>query len=68
MTFSDAAAKLAAQTALHLGWRPDEFWNATPAELVGILQTLAGHNEAPPSADAIADLMMQFPDTPSGDI
>ena len=67
MTFSETAAKWAGHTALHLGWRPDEFWNATPAELVGILQMLPGHNDAPPSADAIAELMTRFPDTPSGE-
>jgi uncharacterized phage protein (TIGR02216 family) len=24
-----------------LGWRPDEFWNATPDELVAVLEALA---------------------------
>ena len=67
MTFGDAAAKLAAQTALTLGWRPDDFWNATPAELLGILQAVAGDGEAPPSADTVHRLMMRFPDSPSGE-
>lgn len=67
MTFSDGAAKLAARTALTLGWRPDDFWNATPAELLGIWHAMAGDGETPPSADAIHQLMMRFPDSPSGE-
>jgi hypothetical protein len=50
-----------------LGWRPDDFWNATPAELLGILQAVAGDGEAPPSADTVHRLMMRFPDSPSGE-
>ena len=68
MTFGDVAAKLAAHTALTLNWRPDDFWNAIPAELLGILQAMAGEGEAPPSADVIHELMAQFPDSPSGEI
>jgi hypothetical protein len=67
MTFANVAAQLAARTALTLGWRPDDFWNATPAELLGILQAIAGDDEAPPSADIMQQLMTQFPDSPSGD-
>lgn len=67
MTFADVAAQLAARTALILGWRPDDFWNATPAELLGILQAMAGDGEAPPSADVVRRLMMRFPDSPSGE-
>jgi hypothetical protein len=25
-----------------LGWRPDEFWSATPDELAAVLEALAG--------------------------
>jgi hypothetical protein len=25
-----------------LGWRPDEFWRATPAELAAVMRALAG--------------------------
>jgi uncharacterized phage protein (TIGR02216 family) len=67
MSFADVAAQLAARTALILGWRPDDFWNATPAELQGILHALAGEGETPPSADAIHQLMTRFPDGPSGE-
>lgn len=67
MTFANVAAQLAGRTALTLGWRPDDFWNATPAELLGILQAIAGDDDAPPSADIMHQLMTRFPDSPSGD-
>lgn len=34
--FAARAARLSGQCALILGWRPDEFWAATPAELAAI--------------------------------
>lgn len=34
--FADQAGRLAGQVALLLGWRPAEFWQATPAELGAI--------------------------------
>lgn len=33
MTFAATAARLAGLAARVLGWRPGEFWTATPAEL-----------------------------------
>lgn len=36
--FGDAVARLSGAAAQLLGWRPDEFWNATPAELAQALQ------------------------------
>lgn len=33
MIFRQSARRLAGHAALLLGWRPDEFWNATPDEL-----------------------------------
>jgi len=35
--FGPDAARLAGLAGYLLGWRPHEFWNATPAELVAIL-------------------------------
>lgn len=47
-----------------LGWRPDEFWAATPAELAAIVQGFA--DEAPGGVPAarsdLSALMEQFPD------
>jgi uncharacterized phage protein (TIGR02216 family) len=45
-----------------LGWRPDEFWNATPAELGAILAALAGEEIAPAGAADLARLKELFPD------
>jgi uncharacterized phage protein (TIGR02216 family) len=35
--FADGARRLAGLVPRVLGWRPGEFWNATPAELAAIL-------------------------------
>lgn len=53
MTFAQAAARLAGLTARALGWRPAEFWAATPAELALSLGT-DEPTAAPPSR---ADMM-----------
>ena len=37
MTFGQDAVQLARLAARALGWRPHEFWSATPAELAAIL-------------------------------
>ena len=36
-SFADGARRLAGLVPRVLGWRPDAFWNATPAELAAIL-------------------------------
>ena len=50
--FSGVAARL-------LGWRPEEFWRATPAELAAAL-----HDEMvePVAGDELERLREQFPD------
>jgi len=57
-TFSDAAVRWCSLSARLLGWRPGEFWNATPAELA---MALAAPDEAavppPPSREMIARMM-----------
>jgi hypothetical protein len=37
--FATSAARLAGLVPRALGWRPDDFWNATPAELAAVLAT-----------------------------
>jgi hypothetical protein len=44
-TFGDGARRLAGLIPALLGWRPGEFWDATPAELAAILAA----GEVPPS-------------------
>lgn len=39
--FGLGASRLAGLSARMLGWRPDEFWRATPAELAAILAPAA---------------------------
>ncbi|WP_340265314.1 phage tail assembly chaperone [Sphingobium mellinum] len=46
MNFFKAAARLAGVAGWLLGWRPDEFWRATPAELEAVLRAARGE-EAP---------------------
>lgn len=60
--FSDAAGQLAGLAGAILGWRADEFWSATPAELAAVLRAMTG--EAEPSASPIdlARLMEIYPD------
>ena len=62
--FTDHAARLAGLAALLLGWRPDEFWRATPAELAGVLAVMAGEDDeaAPLDAMMLARLKEKFPD------
>ena len=67
MTFGETALRLSAICALQLGWRPDEFWNATPAELLAILQGSDGQDAAPPDPNEIQKLMSLFPDGAAGD-
>jgi hypothetical protein len=61
MTFGEAAARLCNAAAQLLGWRPNEFWDATPAELALALQAPEASAE-PPDAETIARLKLRFPD------
>ena len=61
--FSEAAARLAGLAGALLGWRPDEFWRATPAELASVLGALTADGRAAPLArDELARLEEMFPD------
>ncbi len=64
MTFADAAARLAGAAGALLGWRPGEFWAATPAELGCVIRALSGDDAsvAPPDSATIRRLMEAFPD------
>lgn len=58
--FGQIASRLFGAATLLLGWRPNEFWEATPAELAAALLP-DGAGDAP-EADEIAELMRRFPD------
>ena len=60
--FSDGAARLAGLAGALLGWRPDEFWRATPAELGAVLGAMAGPPGEGVERSDLARLMERFPD------
>jgi hypothetical protein len=62
--FAHGAAQCAGLAAQTLGWRPDTFWAATPAELALSLAPLAAASPAPPSRAEIAQLIAK--DMPDG--
>lgn len=66
MSFTETARLLAGQTALLLGWRPDEYWNATPAELMAILNAMPRPEDDAADGSMLSALMEQFPDAPTG--
>jgi uncharacterized phage protein (TIGR02216 family) len=63
--FRDDAARLAGLAGALLGWRPDDFWRATPAELAAVLAAATGAGEeAFAGADGVDldRLRRMFPD------
>lgn len=62
--FADGAARLAGLAGALLGWRPDEFWRATPAELAAVIGALGGSGPAGAAAARgdLARLQEMFPD------
>jgi uncharacterized phage protein (TIGR02216 family) len=58
--FGEAAARLCNAAAVFLGWKPDEFWDSTPAELALAMRPPSG-GEAPDAA-TIDALTQRFPD------
>lgn len=63
MMFTEQSGRLAGMAGAVLGWSPDQFWRATPAELGAVLQALAGDVAPPPlTREDIAHLMEAFPD------
>ena len=64
MTFAAVATRLAGLAARVLGWRPHEFWAATPAELASSLGSDDGA-ETPPSRPDLMTMMERDPDVRS---
>jgi hypothetical protein len=60
-SFGEAAARLSGAAAMLLGWRPAEFWEATPAELACVLRELSPEADAPDTA-TLDELRRRFPD------
>lgn len=62
MMFVGGAARLAGFAGAVLGWSPDAFWRATPAELAAVVGALAGGQAGPPDSGLLARLRKAFPD------
>ena len=60
--FSDCAARLAGLAGAVLGWRPEEFWRATPVELACVLAAFAGGEGGTAGAVDVKRLKEMFPD------
>ncbi|MDB5685363.1 MAG: hypothetical protein JWM75_3061 [Sphingomonas bacterium] len=60
--FADGAARLAGVAAALAGWRPDEFWRATPAELATVIRALGGDDAPAAGPDELRKLKEMFPD------
>ena len=61
--FGPAALALAGVTARVLGWRPDDFWAATPTDVAAVLAAWRAEEEAGGVDRAgLAAMMEQCPD------
>lgn len=60
--FRQAAVRLAGLTAILLGWRPEEFWNATPEELATIFAAHVNPATAPADRATLERLKETHPD------
>lgn len=61
MTFEAASARLAGLAGAVLGWPPETFWTATPAELATIFTALCSAPDMAGSAE-LARLKEMYPD------
>lgn len=66
-TFGEVARRLAGLAGWHLGWSPDCFWRATPAEMEAAVRVMLGADGegtsgAPPARETIDRLQEMFPD------
>ena len=59
MRLGQRAVVLAGLAARQLGWRPDEFWRATPAEMAA---ALSEEMVEPVAGEELERLMAKFPD------
>jgi uncharacterized phage protein (TIGR02216 family) len=60
--FAVSARGLAGLSSRALGWRPDEFWRATPEELATALAAFVPEACEPPDPAVLASLLARFPD------
>jgi uncharacterized phage protein (TIGR02216 family) len=60
--FRDSARRLAGIAGAVLGWRPDEFWAATPDELAAVIEALSGGRAEGVGRGELERLERMFPD------
>lgn len=61
--FAEGAVRLAGVAGLLLGWRPDEYWRATPDELAAVMQAARGDEDVVGvDGDALVRMMAAMPD------
>ena len=62
--FAAAATRLAGFAGAALGWSPDTFWRATPADLAAVVAVLSNDGEMvpPPDRATLTKLQEAFPD------
>ncbi|NNM76648.1 phage tail assembly chaperone [Sphingomonas sp. ID1715] len=60
--FAANALRLSGLAGVLLGWRPGEFWEATPAELAAVFAALRPPGEAIVGEDELVRLKERFPD------
>jgi hypothetical protein len=59
--FGARAVALSGAAARILGWRPEDFWAATPAELASSLRD-GGETTSRVSSEELTNLLLLFPD------
>jgi len=58
VSFRDRAPQWGSFASRMLGWRPDDFWRATPSELIGALRDpTQASAQAGPDRDLITQMM-----------
>lgn len=60
--FAREARRLAGLAGVVFGWRPAEFWSATPDELAALVEACAPEVAVPPERALIAAMQEAFPD------
>lgn len=60
--FTESATRLAGLSAALAGWRPEEFWRATPAELAAVLGAFDADEAGAAGRDELKRLTEMYPD------
>ncbi len=57
--FRTSSAKLAGLIPATIGWTPDQYWNATPAELAGILNVFSAASSTEHSTEPLTQTQLE---------